>query len=142
MPVWRGEPFPHRSSSDTALRGAGRRDPFQERAALRAQLDTGQRLQRAHGDGLFYGLQELQVRDRARSVSRRDSSVRTAPAPGAFSLVLPLTPQPAASHPPQRTLRPLGLDAKVGDLPHQLVMLEALGPHLEVRFCDPFRELL
>ena len=28
---------------DTALRDAGRRDPFQERAALRAQLDTGQR---------------------------------------------------------------------------------------------------
>ena len=61
MPVWRGEPFPHRSSSDTALRDAGRRDPFQERAALRAQLNPRQRFQRAHGDGLFYGVQEVQV---------------------------------------------------------------------------------
>ena len=42
--------------------GAGRRDPFQERAALRPQLDTGQRLQRAHGARLFYGVQEVQVR--------------------------------------------------------------------------------
>ena len=61
MPVWRGEPLPHRSGNDTALRGAGRRDPFQERAALRAELDPGQRLQRAHGARLFYGVQEVQV---------------------------------------------------------------------------------
>ena len=43
------------------FRCAGRRDPFQESAALRPQLDTGQRLQRAHGARLFCGVQEVQV---------------------------------------------------------------------------------
>ena len=38
---------------------------LQERAALRAQLDTGQRLQLPCSLGLFYGVQEVQVPDGA-----------------------------------------------------------------------------
>ena len=61
-PIRRRVPLPHRRRNDTALGGTRSRDPFQERATLRSQLDPAQRFQRAYSHGLFYGLRELQKR--------------------------------------------------------------------------------
>ena len=73
MPVWRGEPLPHCGGRSPIFRCAGGGNTFDERAALRSQLDTGQRLQRAHGARLFCGRQERQKPDdlEARLESRR-----------------------------------------------------------------------
>ena len=55
MPVWRGLPLPHCGGRRPIFRGTGRGDTFDERAALRSQLDSGQRFQCAYGGRLFCG---------------------------------------------------------------------------------------
>ena len=63
------------SGGGAVLGGAGGSCAFEEGTALRAQLNTGQRLQRAHGARLFYGVQEVQVQqlpgNRGEHVSHR-----------------------------------------------------------------------
>ena len=79
MPVRRREPLPHCGGRRPVFRCAGGGDTFDERAALRAQLDTGQRLQRTHGARLFYGRQKRQ--ERALAAPRRcDSTADASPA--------------------------------------------------------------
>ena len=59
-PIRRRVPLPHRSGSGAVLSGTGGGCALQERAALRACLDPGQRFQRPYRARACSGLQELQ----------------------------------------------------------------------------------
>ena len=61
-PVRRRVPLPHRSGDNTSLSSARGSCALQERAALRARLDPGQRFQRPYRARACSGLRELQCR--------------------------------------------------------------------------------